>query len=97
VSVAKALIDARRKHCASNGETVTALGAARPDHRTTATGFHANKETVRAFATDDGRLVSAFHYVSAYKKVEPVIKSNNALFVKRLMRIFSVSPARQLP
>jgi hypothetical protein len=61
VGVAKALIGVRRKHRASNGETVTTLGATRPDHRTTATGLHSNEETVCAFATDDGRLISAFH------------------------------------
>ena len=45
-----------------DGETMTALGATRGDDLAAATGAHANQEAVGAFATDDGRLVSTFHF-----------------------------------
>lgn len=51
----------RPKPLASNGETVTALGAAGADDRAAAARLHADEKAVRALAADDGRLVSAFH------------------------------------
>ena len=45
-----------------DGETMTALGATSGDDLATATGAHADQEAVGALATDDGRLVSTFHF-----------------------------------
>ena len=52
-----------RNYCSrrSNGEAVTALGAARSDDLATALGAHANEETMGALAANDGGLVGAFH------------------------------------
>ena len=47
---------------ALDGETMTALGATSGDNLATATGGHADQEAVGALATDDGRLVSTFHF-----------------------------------
>ena len=41
---------------------MTALGATGTDDRTTATGLHADQKAMRALATDDGRLIGAFHF-----------------------------------
>jgi hypothetical protein len=37
------------------------LGATGLDHGTTATGGHTDKKTVRALASDNRRLIGAFH------------------------------------
>lgn len=42
-------------------EALAALGATCVDNSATATGFHANEETVRACAANFGRLIRAFH------------------------------------
>ena len=44
-----------------DSQTLAALGTARVDHGTAATGLHANQETVGTGAANFGRLVSAFH------------------------------------
>jgi hypothetical protein len=46
----------------SDSQALAALGAARVDHSTAATSFHANQEAVSAGAADLGGLVSAFHF-----------------------------------
>jgi len=46
----------------SDGQTLAAFGAARIDHGTAATGFHANEKTMSAGAANLGGLVSAFHF-----------------------------------
>lgn len=56
-----------------NGQAFTALGATRVDHSAATTGFHANTETVCAFATGYGRLVSTFHGNSTKNK-ELIVK-----------------------
>jgi len=58
----------------SDGKAFAALGPTRIDHRTTATGLHANEKAVRTCATDLGRLVSTFHFLSFREK--PVIIPN---------------------
>jgi len=44
----------------SGSEPLSALGAARTDHRSPATSTHANEEAVRALALDDRGLEGAF-------------------------------------
>jgi hypothetical protein len=44
-----------------DGEALAALGAARVDDGTTATGLHADQKAVGTGAADFGSLVSAFH------------------------------------
>jgi hypothetical protein len=53
---------ALREQSDSDGQALTAFGAARIDHGTAATGFHADQKTVSAGAADLGGLVSAFHF-----------------------------------
>jgi hypothetical protein len=53
---------------ASDAQALAALGAARGDHGATATGLHADQETVRALATDHGGLIGAFHGVRTGKR-----------------------------
>jgi hypothetical protein len=45
-----------------DSQTLAALGAARIDHGTTATGFHAHQKAMGTGATNLGGLVSAFHF-----------------------------------
>jgi hypothetical protein len=44
-----------------DSQALAAFGAARIDHSTATTGFHANQKTVGTGAADFGGLVSAFH------------------------------------
>ena len=53
---------ARGRSPKSDSQALAALGAARIDHRTAATGLHANQEAVGAGAANLGWLVSAFHF-----------------------------------
>jgi hypothetical protein len=53
---------ALREPSGSDSQALAAFGAARVDHSTAATGFHANQKTVSAGAADLGGLVSAFHF-----------------------------------
>lgn len=54
-------IGAEPTQVASDAESCTSFGTARPDDSATATSLHTNEKPVRALAPDDGRLVSAFH------------------------------------
>jgi hypothetical protein len=44
-----------------DSQALATFGAARIDHGTATTGFHANQKTVGTGAADFGGLVSAFH------------------------------------
>lgn len=48
-------------HANLDRQAMTALGAARGQNGTATTGARADEETVSALATDDGRLIGAFH------------------------------------
>jgi hypothetical protein len=72
---------------ASDGETVPSLGAAGTDNRASATGSHADEKAMRAFAADDGRLVSAFHDSAAsIVCIKRGIIASKALFVETILR-----------
>jgi len=45
----------------SNGKAMASLGTAGANDRATATGLHTGAKAVCTLATDDGRLISAFH------------------------------------
>ena len=45
----------------SNGQAMTALGATRTNYGTTTAGCHTNEKAVGALASNDRRLVGAFH------------------------------------
>ena len=45
----------------SNGQPLAALGTSRTDDGATGTGFHTDKEAVRAGTASFGSLVGAFH------------------------------------
>jgi hypothetical protein len=45
----------------SNAQTGAPLGATSANNGATTAGFHAYEKAMRTLATDDGRLVSAFH------------------------------------
>jgi hypothetical protein len=46
---------------ASDRETLTPFGPTRANDRPPALGFHADQKAVGALATNDGRLIGAFH------------------------------------
>jgi hypothetical protein len=86
-----------------DSQSLAALGTAGIDHRTTATGLHANQEAVSAGAADLGGLVSAFHFENpkGLNEDKPAIKWGQSLSYLprhgqrnlRLSQIFS-TPAR---
>jgi hypothetical protein len=41
---------------------MTALGTTSANYRPATTGFHANQKAMGALATNNGRLISAFHF-----------------------------------
>jgi hypothetical protein len=46
----------------SNSQTMTTFGTTGANNCTTATGSHTNEEAVGTLATNNGRLIGAFHY-----------------------------------
>jgi hypothetical protein len=52
----------------SDRQTLAALGATGIDDRAATFGLHASAESVGALATNDGRLISAFHGESSEAK-----------------------------
>ncbi len=58
----------------SDGQTSAALGAAGPDHGTTAASAHPHEKTVGTFAASDRGLVGAFHCEIRVNFREPQIR-----------------------
>jgi hypothetical protein len=59
---------------------MTTLRATRADHRPPAAGAHANKKTMGALATHNGRLVGTFHG-NPHKFKKPPIRASREDFV----------------
>jgi hypothetical protein len=46
----------------SNGQAMTTFGTTGANNSTTATGSHTDEEAMGTLATNNGRLIGAFHY-----------------------------------
>lgn len=70
-----------------DGEALAALCATCVDHGTTATGFHADTETVGALAAGNGWLECAFHGKSKVKELQVAAVRRNGTLAKGTERL----------